>query len=57
MKKCCRALIIEISWPADVEWANREKRIFRVEMFNGNFVPYPQTTGSGSGGSGGSPNP
>ena len=47
LKKCCRALIIEISWPADVPWANREKRVFRVEMFNDNFVPYPQTTGSG----------
>ena len=38
-----RTLIIEISWPADVEWAKREKRIFRLEMFNENFVPYPQT--------------
>ena len=46
LKQCCRALIIEISWPADVPWVNREKRIFRVEMFNGNFVPYPQTTGT-----------
>ena len=41
---CCRALIIEISWPADAPWSRREKRIFRVEMFNENFVPYPQTT-------------
>jgi len=41
--KCCRTLIIEVSWPADVEWAKREKRIFRVEIFNENFVPYPQT--------------
>lgn len=50
LKQCCRALIIEISWPADVPWANREKRIFRVEMFNENFVPYPQTTtGTGDG--------
>lgn len=52
---CCRTLIIEISWPADVPWENRERRIFRVEMFNENFVPYPQTTDSG--GSGGDPNP
>ena len=44
LTQCCKALIIEISWPADVEWANREKRIFRVEIFNENFVPYPQTT-------------
>jgi type II secretory pathway pseudopilin PulG len=52
---CCRALIIEISWPADVPWESRERRIFRVEMFNENFVPYPQTTASG--GSGGGTNP
>lgn len=51
---CCRTLIIEISWPADVDWANREKRIFRVEIYNENFVPYPQTGGGGSGGGGGS---
>ena len=44
LRKCCRALIIEISWPADVPWSNREKRIFRMEMFNENFVPYPQQT-------------
>ena len=43
LDQCCRALIIEISWPADVVWSKREKRIFRVEMFNENFVPYPQT--------------
>ena len=36
-----RTLVIEISWPANVPWRNREKRIFRVEMFNENFVPYP----------------
>ena len=42
--KFYRPLIIEISWPADVDWAQREKCIFRVEMFNENFVPYPQTT-------------
>ena len=43
LDKCCRTLIIEISWPADVSWSKREKRIFRLEMFNENFVPYPQT--------------
>lgn len=39
-----RTLIIEISWPADAPWTKREKRIYRVEIFNENFVPYPQTT-------------
>ena len=38
-----RTLVIEISWPASAPWKNREKRIFRVEMFNENFVPYPQS--------------
>lgn len=46
---CCRALIIEISWPVDAEWAKREKRIFRVEIFNENFVPYPPAAGGGAG--------
>ena len=41
-----RTLVIEISWPANAPWKNREKRIFRVEMFNENFVPYPQQSGS-----------
>lgn len=41
---CCRTLVIEISWPADVAWSKREKRIFRLEMFNQNFVPYPRSS-------------
>ena len=49
-----RTLIIEISWPADAPWSSREKRIYRVEMFNENFIPYPKTSGGGSGGGGGS---
>jgi len=49
LPKFCRALMIEISWPADVEWAKREKRIFRVEIFNENFVPYPPAAGGGAG--------
>lgn len=49
---CCRTLIIEVSWPADVDWSKREKRIFRVEVFNENFIPYPQNNGGGSGGGG-----
>lgn len=44
LNKCYRTLIIEISWPADAPWAKREKRIYRMEIFNENFVPYPQTT-------------
>ena len=44
LSKCYRTLIIEISWPADAPWEKREKRIYRLEMFNENFVPYPQTT-------------
>ena len=54
LKQFYHTLIIEISWPADVEWAKRERRIFRVEMFNENFVPYPQSA-SGGGGGGGNP--
>ena len=48
INKFYRTLIIEISWPANAPWKNREKRIFRVEMFNESFVPYPQTGGSGT---------
>lgn len=48
LKKCYKTVIVEISWPADAPWAKREKRIFRLEMFNENFVPYPQNTSSGS---------
>ena len=54
--KFYRTLIIEISWPANAPWKKREKRIFRVEMFNESFVPYPQTT-TGGGGGGGSGTP
>ena len=43
LSKCYRTLIMEFSWPIEAPWANREKRIFRLEMFNENFVPYPQT--------------
>ena len=55
LDKFYRTLIVEISWPADVAWTNREKRIFRMEMFNENFVPYPQSTGGGSGGGSSTP--
>ena len=48
LKKCYKTVVVEISWPADAPWAKREKRIFRLELFNENFVPYPQTTSSGS---------
>lgn len=44
LNKVYRTLIIEISWPADAPWEKREKRIYRLEIFNENFVPYPQTT-------------
>ena len=43
LPKCYQTLIMEFSWPIEAEWRNREKRIFRLEMFNENFVPYPQT--------------
>ena len=48
LKACCKTVIVEISWPADAPWAKREKRVFRLEIFNENFVPYPQSTSSGS---------
>ncbi|MBQ6352328.1 MAG: hypothetical protein IJJ28_03565 [Lentisphaeria bacterium] len=44
LKLCYKTLIVEISWPADAPWSKREKRIFRLELFNENFVPYPQNT-------------
>lgn len=37
-----RPLIAEISWPVGVEWSKREKRYVRLELFNENFIPYPQ---------------
>ena len=40
--KFYRPLIVELSWPIDVEWSKREKRFMRLELFNGNFIPYPQ---------------
>ena len=41
--KFCRPLIIELSWPIDVPWSKREKRFIRLDLFNENFVPYPQS--------------
>ena len=41
--KFCRPLIVEFSWPIDVVWSRREKRFLRLELFNENFVPYPQS--------------
>ena len=43
LPKCYRTLIVEFSWPIAAPWSKREKRIFRLEIFNENFVPYPQT--------------
>ena len=40
--KFCRPLIVELSWPIDVVWSKREKRFLRLELFNENFIPYPQ---------------
>ena len=41
--KFCRPLIVEFSWPINVEWSKREKRIMRLDLFNENFIPYPQS--------------
>lgn len=43
LPKFYKSVIVEFSWPADAPWSKREKRIFRMELFNENFVPYPQT--------------
>ena len=40
--KFYRPLIVELSWPIDVVWSQREKRFLRLDIFNGNFIPYPQ---------------
>ena len=40
--KFYRPLIVELSWPIDTEWSKREKRFIRLELFNENFIPYPQ---------------
>ena len=39
--KFYRPLIVEFSWPIDVVWSKREKRVIRMDIFNENFVPYP----------------
>ena len=46
LQKFYTSIIMEISWPVDAPWKNREKRIFRLEFFNENFIPYPQTAPS-----------
>ena len=40
--KFYRPLIVEFSWPVDLAWSKREKRYMRLELFNENFIPYPQ---------------
>ena len=40
LPKFYKTVIVEFSWPADADWSKREKRIFRMELFNENFVPY-----------------
>lgn len=42
--RCYKTLIVEFSWPVDAPWSRREKRIFRLELFNENFIPYPPTS-------------
>lgn len=37
LKKYIIALCMEISWPAEVPEANREKKIFRFEIFNDSY--------------------
>ena len=44
LEKCYKTLIVEFSWPVDAPWEKREKRVFRLELFNENFVPYPKST-------------
>ena len=44
LPKFYKSLIVEFSWPADAAWSKREKRVFRMEIFNENFVPYGGTT-------------
>ena len=41
--KFFRPLIVELSWPIDAAWSEREKRLIRLDLFNENFVPYPQS--------------
>ena len=44
LPKFYKSVIVEFSWPADADWSKREKRIFRMELFNENFVPYSSST-------------
>ena len=34
------SLMIEFSWPVDAPWAEREKRVYRLDFFNENYTPY-----------------
>lgn len=37
-------VVLELSWPADTPWREREKRYFRFEIFNTLYEPNPATT-------------
>ena len=34
------SLVVELSWPIDADWAEREKRLFRFDFFNEKYTPY-----------------
>lgn len=43
-EKYCKALCLELSWPAEMPYDEREKRYFRLEIFNDKFTKALDTT-------------
>ena len=43
VSKYLTSLLIEFSWPIDAPWAEREKRVYRLDFFNEKFEPYTPT--------------
>ena len=41
--KYLTSLLIEFSWPIDAPWDEREKRVYRLDVFNEQFEPYTPT--------------
>jgi len=40
-RKYLTSMVVEISWPIDAPWSQREKRVFVLDMFNEKFQPSP----------------
>jgi len=40
LENFAKVILVEISWPANLNYADREKAYFRYESFNNQFVPF-----------------